>query len=110
MAGSSLLTWPDEAAVPIDPARLKAAEQADRRLQADVEAVRQREAAFADTLRRLLADGDASFDAMSRAAAAGETHVAKALQGDHSGGVRQSLGAVRAAMTDWSMMLGPAPV
>ncbi len=92
----------DEASLRPDPARLKAAEQADRQLQAEMEALNQREAELADTLRELLADADDHFDALSRASAAGDARANKALEGNYDESVRGALGTIRRSIADWS--------
>ena len=93
---------PNEAQLQIDPARLKAAERADLKLQADTEALTQKAAAFDGLLHELLAKGEPSFGALAEAATAGDARVGQALEEDHNQNIQSSLQTIRASIAEWS--------
>ena len=95
-------TLPAENELQVDPARLRAGERDDQKLQSEIEVLNQRQKELVEALGKLLASGESAFDSFAQSAAHGAAHLSEAGAGGHSETSRRALAEIQKAITDWS--------
>lgn len=91
----------DPASIQIDPAEVQAAEKLDPKLQADIDALHQRDAELGETLKKITDASEAAFKTFDRSIGDATARIERALKEDYGPGIREDLQVLNRSLATW---------
>ncbi len=91
----------DPASIQIAPGEIQAAENADTKLRSEIEALGQREAELADTLKQVTTGAEAALKLLDQVVAEGTARIDRAAQEDYGTKIKAALAGLKQVLVVW---------